>query len=282
MKRKFPWKRVSLAGAVMGCCFAAGVYASDGVKQIAAYLYPNVNVVVDGRNHPLADPVLSYEGRMYVPIRAVSDIFNASAAWNGDTWSIHITLREDPGKSADTSAGSVMRPQNGGAKANFTFVSVQNKKIEFYSVLKYEVTYQNKQYQVLANQHPQDSTLYFRLDDLLAMGLQFGYVDVYAEKETGQHFVTAQDLKNALDGEMLFALSEEPVATGINDEKKLKALKSYRSNPIYIRPLKTKNRYEILYQKANGTFYADEVEVVAGSKNSYSVRYKKRTDFYKD
>ena len=281
MKRKFPWKRVSLAGAVMGCCFAAGVYASDGVKQIAAYLYPNVNVVVDGRNHPLADPVLSYEGRMYVPIRTVSDIFNASAAWNKDTQSIHIRLRENPGKSGNTSSGSVMRPQNGGSKANFTFVQVQDKKIEFHSVLKYKVTYQGKEHQLLANQEPRDNALYFRLDDLLAMGLQFGYVDVYAEKETGQHFITAEDLKEVLEEEMLFALSEEPVSTGIDDEKKLKALKSYRSGPIYIRPLKTKNRYEILYQKADGTFYAYEVEAVK-SKNSYSVRYKKQYEFYKD
>lgn len=75
--------------------------AAVGVQSITATLRPDIAVVVNGvKQEKMTDVTgklvypLSYEGTVYLPIRALGDVLSHDAAWNGDTQTITLTAKE--------------------------------------------------------------------------------------------------------------------------------------------------------------------------------------------
>lgn len=75
--------------------------AAAGVQSVTAALRPDITVVVNGVEQEKMTDVtgkqvypLSYEGTVYLPIRALGDVLSHDAAWDGDTQTITLTAKE--------------------------------------------------------------------------------------------------------------------------------------------------------------------------------------------
>ncbi len=86
---------IALAGAL-----SVGA-AAAGAQSITAALRPDITVVVNGvEQKKMTDMTgkqvypLSYEGTVYLPIRALGDVLSHDAVWNGDTQTITLTTKE--------------------------------------------------------------------------------------------------------------------------------------------------------------------------------------------
>ncbi len=94
-KIKLPVLALSLAGVL------AVSAAAIGVQTISATLRPDISVVVNGVEQKTMTDVtgkqvypVSYEGTVYLPIRALGDVLSHDAKWNGDTQTITLTAKE--------------------------------------------------------------------------------------------------------------------------------------------------------------------------------------------
>lgn len=75
--------------------------AAAGVQSVTASLRPDITVVVNGvKQEKMTDVTgkqvypLSYEGTVYLPIRALGDVLSHDAVWSGDTQTITLTAKE--------------------------------------------------------------------------------------------------------------------------------------------------------------------------------------------
>lgn len=78
-------------------CGAVGVYASNGVSLVQAYLNSNIKFTVNGASWTPKDAngnkisPLVYNGSTYLPAKAVGEAMNAEVLWNGNSKTVAIT-----------------------------------------------------------------------------------------------------------------------------------------------------------------------------------------------
>ncbi|WP_019913174.1 stalk domain-containing protein [Paenibacillus sp. HW567] len=78
-------------------CGAVGVYASNGVSLVQAYLNSNIKFTVNGSSWTPKDAngntisPLVYNGSTYLPAKAVGEAMNAEVLWNGSSKTVAIT-----------------------------------------------------------------------------------------------------------------------------------------------------------------------------------------------
>jgi hypothetical protein len=78
-------------------CGAVGVYASNGVSLVQAYLNSTIKFTVNGVSWSPKDAngnkisPLVYNGSTYLPAKAVGEAMNASVLWNGSSKTVAIT-----------------------------------------------------------------------------------------------------------------------------------------------------------------------------------------------
>lgn len=91
--------------AVMMVGFIAGAAASSGIIKITAEINPNISYQLNGDKFIPKDmdgskmDTIIYNGRSYVPLRAVADALNVPVNWDGTTSTIILGTNEDSEKS---------------------------------------------------------------------------------------------------------------------------------------------------------------------------------------
>ena len=93
-------KKKTVLAFIMACIFALGVVAGASaetyLKEIKAYLDQSVTIKKSRENVELADsngnPLypISYNGSLYLPIRAVSEIFGQPVKWDNETRTVQL------------------------------------------------------------------------------------------------------------------------------------------------------------------------------------------------
>jgi hypothetical protein len=93
-------KKKSILAFIMVSIFAlgavAGASAETFLKEIRAYLDPNINIkknreiveLADGHGNPVYP--ISYNGSLYLPIRSVSEIFGQPVQWDNETRTVQL------------------------------------------------------------------------------------------------------------------------------------------------------------------------------------------------
>ncbi|AHM57022.1 hypothetical protein EAL2_c17270 [Peptoclostridium acidaminophilum DSM 3953] len=88
--KKFVVTAITLA-AVSGAAFA---YEGE-IKEIAAHINEQINVYIDGEQAGEEFAPIIYEGRAYMPIRAVSEKLGIKIYWNEEQKSIELGAKKD-------------------------------------------------------------------------------------------------------------------------------------------------------------------------------------------
>jgi hypothetical protein len=206
------WRKVSLLTVMMGTCFAAGVWASDGIEKVEAFLRPDFHVLIDGKPVTLDKPVLLYDDSSYLPLRKISELLNADVKWVEDSRSIYINTRY---------AGQPTLPDtNTGPYAE---ISVK-------SPFPYQATYLGGSYTLVSAMA--GPSLYYREHDLALMGVDTRGLTKSKDTNTGMLYVHQEDV-NLLWKEMpSFNVSLEPLVAGTTDPGLIAVLKDMAKNSL--------------------------------------------------
>ena len=119
---------------LLGMCIGAG--AAGGLETISAYLAYNTTVKLDGITQTLYDAngkrvyPINYQGTTYLPVRAVSGLFDVDVNWDGATKTV---LLGKPGKAVDFIDS--LEPSGGKTDRHYSTTDNQRANIagEFYN-----------------------------------------------------------------------------------------------------------------------------------------------------
>lgn len=70
------------------------IWATDGAKDIRV-MYRNIGIVVNGAEVKTSQEPFIYEGRTYIPLRAVAEAMGADVKWDGEKWQALINSNEN-------------------------------------------------------------------------------------------------------------------------------------------------------------------------------------------
>lgn len=271
MKRKGLFMMAAIL--VLTVVFAAGAAASDGLKTVAARLFPNAAARVDGAAKPLAPPLL-YRDKIYVQLESLEKALGMEMTWDADENRLSVST----GRTANPpSSGNVARPVRGTASTG------SNKTVgemRFSTIVKYEATYKDKVYPILANEYM--DTIYFRVSDVQAMGIDVKGMDVVEEKNTKDQFIEVHKLEGLWDEMPFFNLLKTPVVSGYVTTEQINAMQAYTSNAHAIKALGN-NQFEVLAERGDKQLYVYTLKLnqLNNSSSSYwyvsSVQYKSVT-----
>jgi hypothetical protein len=87
------WIRIGFLGVAL-VMVTGSLAASTGSRQIQVH-YGNIGIVIDGKQIQTANEPFNYEGRVYLPIRAVTEAMGAQVAWDAANNRVIITTKAD-------------------------------------------------------------------------------------------------------------------------------------------------------------------------------------------
>lgn len=262
-------RKLVLLGVLMLICFAAGSYATDGIKEVKAFLREDFKIILDGRTIILENSVLIHDNYSYLPLREIGLLLNVNVEWSDKDRSVILTsptVVETPIPTPDGSASGNTSGSNTSGDAQYP------AEIQFANVINYKITLDSKVYYVLANE--QNSTIYFRKSDVDMMNLDLSGLKTVKEKYTSELYYPANELSLQLKNPGKFEVSTDVIIHETNAEK-LKALKAYLPSSssfeqaYYIRALPEDNKYEILFLSADKRFYVYIMKLVANFNGTY-------------
>jgi hypothetical protein len=92
------WKKTS--AVVLSSVLLAGVLASSSDAAVATknvqVKYNNVKVTYNGQLVPTDIEPFLINGTTYIPLRMMAGVFNKNVAWDGKTYTVSVTDKEDP------------------------------------------------------------------------------------------------------------------------------------------------------------------------------------------
>ena len=120
------YKKICLALALTGVVGASAVTAKSGNQSITA-TYRNIQVTYNGATQPMANEPFLVNGSVYVPLRAVGDIFGATPNWIPGNNTVAIT-----GGSVGGSSSAAIQEELTQAKYQITALNTEltNTKAE--------------------------------------------------------------------------------------------------------------------------------------------------------
>lgn len=91
-----------IIGLASGSCATA--FATDGIKEIKAYINDSFQFQVNGEDAVLDDEyhVLVYNDRSYLPVRGIGDMMGADISWNEETKMISIVTKANDTDPTDS------------------------------------------------------------------------------------------------------------------------------------------------------------------------------------
>lgn len=250
MKRK-RWIRTTLLSAFFATAFTAGVYAEDVLKKVDAYLRPDFNIVLDGKQVKLEGAPLIYDGSSYLPLKELGNLLGANVLWKGETKTIYINSRinqEQAAPDPDTASEEI-------------------KMTNPYSAI---FTYLGSDYPVLLTYGgDQNRNVYWRLSDVRKMGIDTNGLPLARERYTQQLYVSEQEIKKKWRQTPKRSYNnqrENYIIAGEVNAKRLETIRyhiksslnlrtdyniRFSATPIFVEATPNENEYEYLfYQNA--------------------------------
>lgn len=104
-----------VAGLLCGAAImlSTSVFADGALKQITAYLTPDVSVEIDGQKVALQNAPVNYEGNTYLPVRELAGVIGLAVDWDNDTRTAKLKSGKSPAiaePSSTTNAEEVSKP----------------------------------------------------------------------------------------------------------------------------------------------------------------------------
>ncbi|NOU95281.1 hypothetical protein GC093_18920 [Paenibacillus sp. LMG 31456] len=259
------WKRVLIAGTLLGSTFTAGVFAEDVLQRVEAYLRPDFNIVLDGSPVKLNGPTLIYQDSSYLPLKELGNLLGANILYKDVNKTIYINSRINPEQIVDEK-------------------DLTTDEFKLKNPNSIMVNYLGADYPLLltnAEDKNNNSTklLYYRLSDLKKMGIETGGMKKSKEMYTEELYVTETELKQfvkQLPTQNRSTNYDRYVIAGEVNTKKLEALQNhikttmnsqnkdnkdkdrnfrYTSKPIIVDKTENENEYQYLYYQ---TTYFDK------------------------
>lgn len=88
-----------VAGLLCGAALmmTTSVFADGALKQITAYLTPDVSVELNSKKVPLKNTPINYDGSIYLPVREIADAVGLYVEWNSRTQTakLHTPIKTD-------------------------------------------------------------------------------------------------------------------------------------------------------------------------------------------
>jgi hypothetical protein len=263
--KNVPIGKIFVLGALMISCFTAGVFASDGIKKVEAYLRPDFTIKVDGETVSLDKPPLIYNNSSYMPLRVMGQLIGADVVWQDDTKTIYINKRKSVEIPTDHETGE------------YNEIKLQNPSGLI-------VTYLGRDYPLLSNIY--DYITYYRVSDLQRMGVDTNGLRKVKEKWTEALYVRKEEAEVAWKEAPVFRYPNGPLISGEYDPKKIETLRSFSPIPagavqnypylenhygiiIAIEALSQENEYEALSYNYSGQYYKYQLKL---SKHSEEKR----------
>ncbi|MFD0680406.1 MULTISPECIES: stalk domain-containing protein [unclassified Paenibacillus] len=259
------WKRVLIAGTLLGSTFTAGVFAEDVLQRVEAYLRPDFNIVVDGTPVKLDGPTLIYQDASYLPLKELGNLLGANILYKDVNKTIYINSRINPEQVVDEK-------------------DLTTDEFKFKNPYSIMVNYLGAEYPLLLTNAEDKNNisnrlLYYRLSDLRKMGIETGGMKKSKEMLTEELYVTETELKQfvkQLPTQTRSSSADRYVIAGELNTKKLDALQNYikttmnsqnkdnkdrdrgfkyTSKPIIVEKTENENEYQYIYYQ---TTYFDK------------------------
>lgn len=247
-------KKVIVLAALMGTCFTAGVFASNGVERVDAFLRPDFHVLVDGKEASLRKPPLIYDDNSYLPVKEISELLNVNVNWEDQTKSIYLNSRVPGQLSAENSADErypdivLVRPQS------------------------FTVTYLGATNPLLSLQT--DKGIYYRASDLERMGLDIRGVKKAREIYTHALYVREDDIGGLWKKypEIRNVGTGIPMVADESDPEKIKLLNDIAKNSLqYIGAFNTTPSYGYPSYPSFRSIRVFAIDPYPGKENEYLI-----------
>lgn len=250
------WKRIGLLTAALGAAFAAGANAQNMIQRVDAYLRPDFQVVVDGKQVHLAHSTLIYNDSSYLPLKELAAVLGANVNWKEDNKTIYVNSRINPEQPV-------------------TVGDMKYGKLKLTNPVASNVTYLGGTY-VLLQLYGLDGT-YYRESDLLKMGIDTNGLRKMKDMYTNWIFVPENEVQKRWKEKPspdYYNADPSGLVTSEKDPVKLKVLRDYVKNwktynigdkymyqlPVVIDPGEKKDTYEYLVNE-NNHFYLVHIEL---------------------
>lgn len=88
-----------VAGLVCGAVLmlSTSVFADGAVKQIMAFLTPDISVELDGQKVALQNAPVNYDGSIYLPVREIAGVVGVSVDWDDNTRAAKLSSKKNAG-----------------------------------------------------------------------------------------------------------------------------------------------------------------------------------------
>lgn len=195
---KFRGKRTLLLALAIGTSFAAGVYASDGIQRVDAYLRPDFKVVTNGDSKAVSSTPLIYNDQTYLPLRDLAGVLDSTVSWDGPTKTIYVSKRLSGGTVKD--------------------LPDVYKEITMINPGTYEATYLGTKYYLFSFTSKEDYKTYYRVRDLIDMGVDVTGLTKAKEKYSGMLMVEESEAKKAFKQSPKMMMTQYPPVYGVTDK----------------------------------------------------------------
>jgi hypothetical protein len=226
--KKPPVTKLILGVFVLITVFSAGVYAADGIERIEAVLRPDYQITLDKQAVSLDQKPLIYEDRTYLPLSMIAKLLGAQVGWDVTTKTISITSPPSPQPVEPSPAQTGQSPANTDSGQAYSGNSsgdvILSGEIKLKSLIAYNAIYKNNEYPVLSNSD--QNTTYFRVKDVLKMGIPLGGLKVYKDTYTKELYIATSELEGRWDEIPGFNMYNQPIVNGESDPDIIKHLSS--------------------------------------------------------
>lgn len=255
---KIKWKKVLVTTLLMGTCFSAGIYASDGIEKVEAFLRSDFKVKVDGVDAKLVP--LVYNSTTYLPLRTLAGMVGAEVNWDNATQTIYVNKRipATPLPSDDLS---------------------YSEEFEIEIPDAYIVTYLGRSYPLVTSRVYANSKeiVYYRAKDLQAMGIDTTSFRKAIDKITDELYVRQEELDIVLKENFKFDYPDDTIVTGETNLDKLDVLRNFSLTAPLVAPLGDEleyNRKKNTYPRLRNVYYIDHIQ-----DNEYELLHYNRKYF---
>lgn len=216
--KKMKLKQAAVLSALMGVCFSAGVYASNGIEKVEAYVRGDIKVVVKGVAVELAKPPLIYNDTGYLPLRAMGDFLKADIVWDEGTQTIYVNPRIYDNQPRTEEKAEIYG------------------EIELVDPFVYTVNYLGREHVLMTNNY--EGVTYYRVADLQRMGIETGAFKKSKDKITGALYVRKEEANKAVTQQFKLEYTSDTPVSGETDPKKIEVLRNFApGTPQEIFPL---------------------------------------------
>lgn len=250
------YKRIILTALLIIACFSAGVFAADSMKRVTGYILQTYKMTQDGQDVKLKRPPILFNGLPYIEASEFGELTGYKITWNATKK--EITLKALP---------KVMNPSD-------YKVNVKDKMV-YQSVVRYQLMVQEKTYPVLTNEYQR--VLYFRLADLIPLGLELKGTEAVQEANTKELFIKFDTLKKVIGDSNSLKFQpyqEAPIVLEIQDQAQREALQKYsppvNGTVLSIRHVPESKQYEYLIEKSSQSYTIYRVSL-SGSGSTWTV-----------